>query len=238
MDPEIERVALKVTDDRMAEVLAISVRHGAEMRIGRRSRFFYPKMVGDGKFEIPPVTIGANYQLNVCEQKNADGSADIICSTKGKRMVPFWIMDDGSQSSCGVHVRFPSYGPVIKVHVDSFGRGHLERIWHEVDSEYAYVRKTSMCPFTLERDGSGKVLFSEDLIRSNPRLGKFRNGLKAAVRKVNSKDGVGPQFFEEPFQSMVRIRDGSGSTENYAVSRDGQVISAQRGMSMAEAQGR
>ena len=235
MDPEIERVALKVTDSRMAELLAISVRQGAEMRTGRRSRYFYPKRVGDGKFEIPPITIGAGYQINVCEQKNSDGSADIICSTKGKRMAPFWVMDDRSRSSSGVHVRFPSDRPIVKVHVDSFGRGHLERIWLEVDSEYAYVRKTSMCPFTLERDGAGKILFSEDLIRSNSKLGNFKAAIKAAVRKVNSKDGAGPQFFKELFQPMVGVRDDSGRTETFFVSRGGEVVTARGGMSMAQA---
>ena len=234
MDSQIERVALKVTDDRMAELLEISVRHGAEMRTSRRSRFFYPKRVGDGKFEIPPITIGADYQLNIFEQKNDDGSANVICSTKGEKVIPFWVMDDRSRSPSGVHVRFSSAKPVFRINLDAFGGGRLERIWLEVDTEYAYVKKKTVCSFTLERDGEGKILFSEDIIGSNPRLGKFRAAIKAAVRKVNFRDGAGPQFFESPFRPMITVSDETGR-EDFSVSRTGQVVAARGGMSMVGA---
>jgi len=231
MNSEPEKVAVKVTSERMADVLKISVAHGAEMRTSRRSTFFYPKRIGDDRFEIPPVLTGMEFLLNICEQKNSDESADVICSPKGKRLGSFWVMDERSHKASNVHARFSSSKSVFRMHVEPSGTGKLEKVSLEVESEFVRLKKVTICPFSLEREAGGKILYNEDTFNAYPILRRFRDPLKAVIRKVNCKDGAGPQFFEDSF-SMVQITDKSGRSENFSVSRQGEVIALRGGMSM------
>jgi len=215
----------------MADVLMISVAQGAEMRTSRRGKIFYLKKVND-QFEIPPVLTGAEFLLNICEQKNFDGSSDVICSPKGKRIFPFWVMDEGSHKASKVHIRFSCDKPVFRMHIEPSGIGKLEKVSLEVESEVVRLKKVTICPFSLEREAGGKILFDEDTFNAYPILKKFSGPLKAAIRKVNFKDGAGPQFFESPFSPMIKITDESGRVENFSVSDRGEVVTIRGGMSM------
>jgi len=232
MDSEPERVAVKVTSERLADVLKVSVGKGAEMRTSRRSTFFYLKRIGDDRFEIPPVLTGMEFLLNIYEQKNSDGSADVICSTKGKRLSPFWVMDERSHKAGNVHVRFSSSKSVFRVHVEPSGIGKLEKVSLEIEAEFVHLKKVTICPFSLEREAGGKILYNEDTFNAYPILRRFRDSLKAVIRKVNYKDGAGPQFFENSFP-MVRITE-SGRSENFSVSRQGEIVALRGGMSMVQ----